>query len=48
MTWINLGDMAYVVKRHAGSDRARRFVRELRQRPTLDVPAESRDLESPA
>jgi predicted nucleic acid-binding protein len=46
MSWINLSEVSYVVERRAGSDRARRLVRELRQRLTLDVPTEARVLEA--
>jgi predicted nucleic acid-binding protein len=46
MSWINLGEVSYIIERRAGSDRARRIVRELRQRLTLDVPTEARVLEA--
>ena len=46
MSWINLGEVAYVVERRAGPDRAHRVVRELRQRLMLDVPTEVRILEA--
>lgn len=32
MSWIDLGEVAYIVERRAGSDRACRVVRELRPR----------------
>lgn len=46
MSWINLGEVAYIVERRAGVDRARRVVRELRPRLTLDLPTEARVLEA--
>jgi len=46
MSWINLGEVAYIVERRAGADRARRVVRELRLRLTLDLPTEARVLEA--
>ena len=46
MSWINLGEVAYIVERRAGVARARRIVRELRPRLTLDLPSEARVLEA--
>lgn len=46
MSWINLGEVAYIVERRAGTERARRVVRELRPRLTLDLPSEARILEA--
>ncbi len=46
MSWINLGEVAYIVERCAGVARARRVVRELRPRLTLDLPSEARVLEA--
>jgi predicted nucleic acid-binding protein len=46
MSWINLGEVAYIVERRAGVDRARRVVRELRARLTLDLPSEARVAEA--
>jgi predicted nucleic acid-binding protein len=46
MSWINVGEVSYIVERRAGADRARRIVRELRRRLTLDVPSETRVLEA--
>ena len=46
MSWINLGEVAYIVERRAGVARARRVVRELRPRLTLDLPSEARVLEA--
>ncbi len=44
MSWISLGEVSYFVERRAGADRARRVVRELRLRLTLDLPTEARVL----
>lgn len=46
MSWINLGEVSYVIERRAGIDRARRTVRELRRQLTLDLPTEARVLEA--
>ncbi|MHB1555130.1 MAG: PIN domain-containing protein [Acidimicrobiales bacterium] len=46
MSWINVGEVSYIVERRAGTDKARRIVRELRRRLTLDVPTEARVLEA--
>lgn len=46
MSWINLGEVYYVVERAAGSDRADRVVRELRHELSLDLPTEARVLEA--
>jgi ribonuclease VapC len=46
MSWINLGEVSYIVERRAGINRARRIVRELRRRLTLDLPTEARVLEA--
>lgn len=46
MSWINVGEVAYIVERRAGADRARHVVRALRPRLTLDVPNEARVLEA--
>ena len=46
VSWINLGEVAYIVERRAGVARARRVVRELRPRLTLDLPSEARVLEA--
>lgn len=46
MSWINLGEVAYVVERAAGETEARRTVRELRPRLRLDLPTETRVLEA--
>jgi predicted nucleic acid-binding protein len=41
MSWINLGEVSYMVERQAGPDRARRVVRELRRQLTMDLPNET-------
>ena len=41
MSWINLGEVLYVVERKAGADRARGVVRDLRRQLTLDLPSEA-------
>jgi len=46
MSWINLGEVAYIVERRAGVDRARRVVRDLRPRFTLDLPTGARVFEA--
>jgi ribonuclease VapC len=46
MSWINLGEVSYVIERRAGADTARRVVRELRARLALDLPNEARVLEA--
>lgn len=46
MSWINLGEVAYIVERQAGGETARRVVRELRPRLTLDLPTAARVLEA--
>jgi predicted nucleic acid-binding protein len=46
MSWINVGEVAYIVERMAGLDRARRTVQQLRQQMVLELPSESRLLEA--
>jgi predicted nucleic acid-binding protein len=46
MSWINLGEVAYVVERLAGEDRARHVVRELRRNVALELPTQARVLEA--
>jgi predicted nucleic acid-binding protein len=46
MSWINVGEVAYVLERRAGIDRARQVVRELRRRLHLDLPSEDRVVEA--
>jgi len=41
MSWINVGEVAYVVERRAGADRSRDVVRELRRLLNLDLPPKS-------
>jgi predicted nucleic acid-binding protein len=46
MSWINLGEVAYIVERLAGEDRARRVVLELKRQLTLDTPTQAQVLEA--
>ena len=46
MSWINVGEVAYVLERRAGVDRSRKVVRELRRLLSLDLPTEERVLEA--
>jgi uncharacterized protein len=46
MSWINLGEVFYVVKRDQGEDEARETVRDLRPRLRLDLPSEDRVLDA--
>ncbi len=46
MSWINVGEVAYVLERRAGADRSRGVVRELRRLLSLDLPTEERVLEA--
>jgi predicted nucleic acid-binding protein len=46
MSWVNLGEVAYVVERLAGEDRARHVVRELRRNVALELPTQARVLEA--
>ena len=46
MSWINVGEVAYVLERRAGAHRAREVVRELRRVLSLDLPTEERVLEA--
>ena len=46
MSWINVGEVAYVVERRAGADRSRDVVRELRRFLNLDLPTEGRVIEA--
>ena len=48
MSWINAGEVYYVVERAAGTDRARAVVSELRRILHLDLPGERRVLEAAA
>jgi predicted nucleic acid-binding protein len=46
MSWINLGEVAYVLERTEGPVWAGRVVRELRRRLSLDVPSAARVIEA--
>jgi predicted nucleic acid-binding protein len=46
MSWINIGEVAYVLERRAGVDRSREVVRELRRLLNLDLPTEERVIEA--
>ena len=46
MSWINLGEVAYVVERLAGDERAQRVIRQLRRQLTMDLPTTARVLEA--
>ncbi|MGI8608523.1 MAG: type II toxin-antitoxin system VapC family toxin [Candidatus Dormibacteria bacterium] len=46
MSWINLGEVFYIVHRVAGEGRAQHTVRDLRQRLQLDLPDPTRVLEA--
>ena len=46
MSWINLGEVFYLLHRRASEREARGVVRRLRARLTLDLPSETRVLEA--
>ena len=46
MSWINVGEVAYVLERRAGVDSSREVVRELRRLLNLDLPTEERVIEA--
>jgi predicted nucleic acid-binding protein len=46
MSWINLGEVAYVVERLAGVEQARSVVRELQRKLVMDSPSSRRVLEA--
>jgi predicted nucleic acid-binding protein len=46
MSWINVGEVAYVLERRAGAEEARKVVRELRRLLRLDLPTEERVLDA--
>ncbi|HWE66979.1 MAG TPA: type II toxin-antitoxin system VapC family toxin [Acidimicrobiales bacterium] len=46
MSWVNLGEVFYVIHRAAGADRARSVINNLRHRLRLDLPSEARVLEA--
>ena len=48
MSWINLGEVAYVIERVAGAQRAQRIVNQLKQQLTMDLPTPQRVLEAAA
>jgi predicted nucleic acid-binding protein len=48
MSWINLGEVFYVVHRAAGAEQAKAVIRDLRFRLDLDLPSEARVLEAAA
>lgn len=42
MSWINLGEVFYIVRRDRGDDEAHEVVRDLRRGLDLDLPSEQR------
>jgi predicted nucleic acid-binding protein len=44
MSWINLGEVYYVVRRHEGTAEADELVGDLRPRLSLELPSEARIL----
>lgn len=44
MSWINLGEVYYIVRRDQGDGEAQEVVRDLRPRLDLDLPSEQRIL----
>jgi predicted nucleic acid-binding protein len=46
MSWINLGEVFYVVKRDQGEDEALETVRDLRPKLRLELPSEDRVLDA--
>jgi predicted nucleic acid-binding protein len=48
MSWINLGEVFYIVRRHQSDAEAREVVRDLRARLRLDLPSEQRVLAAAA
>lgn len=48
MSWINLGEVFYIVRRDRGDDEAHEVVRDLRLRLDLDLPSEHRVLTAAA
>ncbi|HEY5096688.1 MAG TPA: type II toxin-antitoxin system VapC family toxin [Acidimicrobiales bacterium] len=46
MSWINAGEVAYIIERMAGADQGRRVVLDLRRVLTLELPSEARVLEA--
>lgn len=48
MSWINLGEVAYVLQRRVGAEAAREQIAEMRGDLTLDLPTPERVLEAAA
>ena len=48
MSWINVGEVAYIIERRAGKAKAVEAVDFIRQGLTLDVPGEERVMEAAA
>ncbi|MGI8575253.1 MAG: PIN domain-containing protein [Egibacteraceae bacterium] len=46
MSWINLGEVYYVVRRAQGEDEGQGVIRDLRPQLLLDLPSEQRVLEA--
>jgi len=46
MSWINLGEVFYVVHRAAGPEQARMVVQQLQRRLQLDLPSQARILQA--
>ena len=46
MSWINVGEVAYILERRSTATDARRVVRHLRRRLRLEVPSEERVLQA--
>ena len=46
MSWINLGEVFYIIRRRAGDADAKAVVRNLRPRLTLDLPDAQRVLQA--
>ena len=44
MSWINLGEVSYILERRTSSTEARRTIQTLRSQLTLDLPTEDRVL----
>ena len=48
MSWINLGEVAYVLQRRVGAEAAREHISEMQGDLTLDLPTPERVLEAAA
>jgi predicted nucleic acid-binding protein len=48
MSWMNVGEVAYVVERRAGQDKAAEAVDFLQRRLSLDLPTEARFVQASA